>query len=200
MVDFLIGFGIEGLALPPLNKFVMEGSLSEQEHLLISNMLGDLENYWASDFFECLEYDKLFVKNIFCSLVYQKNLNGQIRLSRNPAEVIWGRRRSKRMTEKYWQRTSLKAYTLLAWLFFPSNPQKASKMIDSIFEQCHGLAGPDFVRDRENIASADSLTLNCRFLVKSLTNKSTRLYGGFHDIYMKRLSQRRGLRLLIRIT
>jgi hypothetical protein len=197
MFDFLIGFGIEGLALPPLNKFVMEGSLDEQEHLLISNMLGDLENNWASDFLECLEYDKLFVKNIFCSLVYQKNLKGQIRLSRNPAEVIWGRRRSQRMTEHYWQRKSLKAYTILVWLFFPSNPQKAGKMIDSIFEQCHGLADPDFVRDKENISSADSLTLNCRFLVKTLTNKSTRLYGGFRHVYMTRLSQRRGLRLLI---
>jgi hypothetical protein len=199
MIDFLMGFGIEGLALPPLNRFVIEGRPSEEQLQLVSDILGDLENNWYSDCFECLEYDKLFFKNIFCSFVYQTNSKGRVRLSRNPAEVIWPNLLPRDSKEMYSQRKSMKAYTILAWFFFPSTPQKADKMINAIYDKFDAMTRPGFAWDKENIASIDSLTLNCRFLLTLLTSKSTRRYNGFHDIYLKHVSQRRALRLLIAI-
>ena len=199
MFDYLMGFGIEGLALPPLSKFVIEGKLSEEQLQLVSDILGSLENNWCSDSFECLEYDKLFVKSVFCSLVFQTNSKGRVRLSRNPAEVIWPDLLPGASKEMYSQRKSMKAYAILAWFFFPSTPQKADKMIDAIYDKFNAMARPGFAWDKENIASIDSLTLNCRFLVTLLTNRSTRRYNGFHNTYIKHVSLRRGLRLLIAI-
>jgi hypothetical protein len=199
IVDLLIAFGIEGLAFPPLNRFLIENKPSEKQLQILSDVLGNLENNWSSDCSECLEYDKLFVTNTFCSLLYQTNSKGRLRLSRDPAAAIWGRRWTTALAETYWQKKSMKAYTILAWFFLPSTPQKAAEMIDTIFEECSAMTDPDFAWDKENIVPTPTLTLNCRFVVNSLTNKSTKFYGGFHDIYLKRLAQRRGLRLLIAI-
>jgi len=197
IVDFLIGFGIEGLTLPPLNRFLIENGPTETQLQRVSDVLGNLENNWSSDFSQCLEYDKLLITNTFCSLVYQTNSKGRVRLSRDPAAAIWGRRRTIALTETYWQKKSWKVYAILAWFFLPSTPQKAAEMIDEIFEECSAMAEADFAWDKENIVSTIPFKLNCRFVVNSLTNNSTPLYGGFHYLYLKRLAQRRGLRLLI---
>ena len=199
--DLLIGFGIEDLALRPLNRFVIENGLNEKQLQLVLDVLGNLENNWSSDFSQCLEYEKLFIKNAFGSLVYQTNTKGVVRFSRDPAAAIWGHRRRRALAETYWEKKSMKTYTILGWFFFPANPQKAAEMIDSIFEQHSPMASPDFDWHEENIGPSPipALKLNCHSLVDFLTNKSTRLYGRFHDVYLKRLAQRRALRLLIAI-
>lgn len=198
-VDFLIGFGIEGLILPAINRFVIENEPTEKQLRLILETLGNLENNWCRDFSQCLEYDKLFVKNTFCSLAYQTNSKGRVRFSRYPAAAIWRRRTTS--AETFWQKKSMKAYAISAWFFFPPNPQKASEMIDSILEQFTPMASADFNWNEKNAGSNSdpSLKPNCRSLINFLTNKSTCLYGGFHNIYLKHLSQRRGLTLLIAI-
>ncbi len=200
MIDFLIGFGVEGMVFPPLNRFVIENGLSKKQVQLVLDFLGNLENNWISDFLQCLEYEKLFTQSTFCSLVYQTNSKGRVRFSRDPAAAIWPRwRRRKALTETYWEKKSMKTYTILAWFFFPSTPQKAAEMIDSIFEQCSPMALPDFAWDEENIYPSPTppLKLNWFSVVSYNTNKTTRHYDGFHDVYLKRLAQRRALRLLI---
>lgn len=199
IIDFLIGFGIEGLTLPPLNSFVIEGQPSKNQLQLLSETLKNLKNNWCSDFSQCLEYDRLFVKNAFCSLVYQTNPKGRVRLSRNPAAAIGGRFLPRMPAQTYWQRKSMKASTILGWLFLPATPQKAAQMIDTIYEKCRPMTKPEFPWGKENTFANPSLQLNCRFLVMSLTNRSTRLYSRFHDIYLKRLALRRGSRLLTAI-
>jgi hypothetical protein len=199
ITDFLISFGIEGLALPPINRLVIEEQLNDNQLKIVSDSLKNLENNWSSDFSQCLEYDKFFVKNTFCSLVYETDEKGYVRFSRDPAAAIWGRFRLRKLEETYWQRKSMKAYTLLAWFNLPATPQKAAKIVEKIYEECHAMAEPGFAWDKEKIGPPPSLELNCHFLIWSLTNKISRLYGGFHDIYLKRLAQRRGSRLLIAI-
>ncbi|MHC4425389.1 MAG: hypothetical protein ACYSYV_04735 [Planctomycetota bacterium] len=199
MVDFLMGFGIECLAFPPTGRFVIEHRFSQEQLQVVSDALTSLENNWSSDFSECLEYDKLFVKGAFCSLFYQINPGGRVRLSRDPAAAMWPRLRPGELEETYWQRKSMKACTIPAWFFLPATPEKAAEMIDAVYEKHCAKARLDFDWARENTGPRPSLKLNCRSVVTSLTNRSTRLYGGFHDIYMKRLAQRRGLRVLIAI-
>ena len=194
--EILLGFSIEGVVLPPLNRFVIETNPSENQLRLVSDALKNLKNNWCSDFSKCLEYDKLFVKNAFCCVAYQTNPQGSARLSRNLTGGIFRRRLR---TQTYWQKKSMKAYTIAAWLFLPSAPQKAVEMVDKIFEDANDLAEPDFPWGEENLRSLPRFKLNCRYLVESMTNRSTRLYPPFHDVYLKRLAQRRGARLLTAI-
>ncbi len=199
IIDFLIGFGIEGLALPPINSLVIEGQLNDKQLGIISGNLKNLQNNWYSDFPQCLEYDKFFVKNTFSSLVYETDVKGRVRFSRNPAAAIWERFRLRKLKETYWQRKSMKAYAILTWFTLPATPQKAAEIIEKIYEKHHALAEPGYSWDKEKIAPPPSLEFNCQFLIWALTNRTSRLYGGFHDIYLKRLAQRRGSRLLIAI-
>ena len=61
------------------------------------------------------------------------------------------------------------------------------------------MASPDFAwsRQRPGPNPIPYSKLNCRALINFLANKSTRHYGGLHNIYLKRLAQRRASRLLI---
>ncbi|HUV67410.1 MAG TPA: hypothetical protein VMW24_26200, partial [Sedimentisphaerales bacterium] len=172
-------------------------NVSGEQLRFLAETLGTLENNWSDDFSQCFEYDTLFVKNAFCSLVYQINSNGRVRLSRDPAAALWGRYRTRAPAETYWQRKSMKTYTILAWLFFPSTPYKAAEMIDTIFEGYRSMAEPSFAWGKENRAAAGLRSLNCRLFLSSLVNRTTLQYDGFHDIYPKRLLQRRGTRVLI---
>ena len=199
ITDFLIGFGIENPVIPSLNRFVVEDKPTQQQLQFISNSLRNLDNNWRCDFLACVEYEKLFIKNTFCGLAYQINPQGQVRLSRDPAAAIWGYSRKRALAETYWQRESMKAFTILAWFFLPATPEKAGEMIDEIYEKCLAMAEPDFAWDKEDIISMPSLELNCRFLVMSQTNKLTRHNGRFHDIYLRRLAMRRGTQLLVAI-
>ncbi len=199
MVDFLIGFGIEGLSLWPINRLVIEGQLNDKQLRIISDNLANLENNWSSDFLKCLEYDKLFVKNIFCSLVFEKDAKDRMRYSRNPAAAIWQHQRLRRLQETYWQRKSMKAYAIAAWFTLPATPGIASEIVEKVYEEYNAMADNGFDWDKLLIAPDPSLELNCRFLIWLLTKRTSRPYNGFHDIYLKRLAQRRGLRLLVAI-
>ena len=195
--DFLIGFGIEGIALPRINRFIVESNVSGEQLRFLAETLGTLENNWSDDFSQCFEYDTLFVKNAFCSLVYQTDPNGRVRLSRDPAAAISGFRRPRTPAEAYWQRKSMKASAMFAWFFVPSTPDQAAELIDAVFEQYRSMADPNFAWDKLDNARSGFHSLNCYFLVWSLINRTTLQYDGFHSIYPKRLLQRRGTRVLI---
>jgi len=198
IVDFLISFGIEGLALWPVNRLVIEEQLNDKQLKIVSDNLTNLENNWCSDFSQCLEYDKFYVKNTFCSLVFETDAKDRVRYSRNPESAIWGHFRLRKF-ETYLQRTSMKAYTILAWFALPATPKKVTEIIEKTYEEYHAMAESGYAWDKEKIAPPPSLKLNCRFLIRLLTNRISRRYNGFHYIYLKRLAQRRGLRLLIAI-
>ena len=198
ITDFLICFGIEDLAFTPISRLLIEERLDDKQLGIVSDSLINLENTWSSDFSQCLEYNKLFIKNAFCSLVFEKNSNNHVRYSRNPEDAIWGRFRLKKLKETYWQKISMKAYTILAWFVLPDTPQKASEIIDNIYDEYYTMAEPDFAWDKENIGRY-SLEFNCRFLLWALSDRISGRFDGFHDIYLKRLTQRRGLKLLIAI-
>ena len=195
--DFLIGFGIEGITLPRINRYLIEGNMSDKQLQLVIDTLGNLEDNWSSDFLQCFEYDRLFVKNTFCSLVYQRDAKGHVRLSRDPAAAIAGFPRPKTPAEAYWQRKSMKASALFAWFFVPATPDQATELIDAVFEPYRAMADPNFAWERKDAARSGSYSLNCYFLVWSLIKRTTLQYDGFHSIYPKRLLQRRGTRVLI---
>jgi hypothetical protein len=198
MVDFLIGFGIESITLRPLNRFVVQGQANEEQLQRISQSLENLKNTWSSDFRKCLDYDKLFAKNAFCTLAYQRNLQGKVRLSRNPiAAIRYGFRRMTPQT--YWQKTSTKASAMLAWWFLPATPGRAARMIDTHYEKYYQMAEPDFDWQQVHIDPVPRFRPNSRFVIRMLTDNTTRLYRPFHETYLRRLALRRGSRLLVAI-
>lgn len=198
MVDFLIGFGIESITLRPLNRFVVQGQANEEQLRRISQSLENLKNTWSADFRKCLDYDKLFAKNAFCTLAYQRNLQGKVRLSRNPiAAIRYGFRRMTPQT--YWQKTSTKASATLAWWFLPATPSRAARMIDTHYEKYYQMAEPDFDWQQVHIDPVPRFRPNSRFVIRMLTDNTTRLYRPFHETYLRRLAVRRGSRLLVAI-
>ena len=92
----------------------------------------------------------------------------------------------------------MKTYAVFAWFTLPATPQKAAEIIEKIYKQYHAMADPGFNWDKRTIQSP-SLEFNTRFLIWLLARKVSPTYSGFHDIYLKRLAQRRGLRLLVAI-
>ncbi len=198
MVDFLIGFAIESIALRPLNRFVVQGQANQERLRRISQSLENLKNNWSCDFRKCLDYDKLFAKSAFCTLAYQRNAQGEVRLSRNPVAAIrYGFRR--KVPQDYWQRTSTKASAMLAWWFLPSTPDGAARMIDAHYRKYYTMTDPDFDWQQAHVDPVPRFRPNCRFVIRMLTDNTTRLYRPFHETYLKRLAVRRGSRLLVAI-
>ena len=198
MVDFLIGFGIESIALRPLNRFIVQGQANQEQLQRISQSLENLKNNWSLDFCKCLDYDKLFAKSAFCTLAYQRNPQGKVRLSRNPVAAIrYGFRR--KVPQDYWQKTSTKVSAMLAWWFLPSTPSRAAQMIDAHYKKYYEMAAPDFDWQQAHIDPVPRFRPNCRFVIRMLTDNTTRLYRPFHETYLKRLAVRRSSRLLIAI-
>jgi hypothetical protein len=198
MDDFLHSFSIEGRALTPIKRFVIEEQLNDEQLGILNDGLVNLENNWSSDFLQCLEYEKLFVQNTFCSLAFEKNIKNRIRYSRYPADAIRGRFRRIWFERTYEYKKSMKACAILAWFIFPATPQKAAEMIDEVYEEYFAMTETGFDWDKQ-ADQPPALELNCRFLIWLLSKRISQPYNGFHDIYFKRLTQRRGLRLLTAI-
>jgi hypothetical protein len=196
MLDFLVGFGIEGIGLLPLNRFVIEGHPNQGQLERICESFNSLDNNWSADFHKCLEYDKLFMKNAFCTFAYEVNPQGKIRVSRNPAAVIRPGLARRPPAQDYWEKTSAKASALLASLFFPSTPQEVTELIDDLYVKYHVMAEPGFNWREPAPEPAPRVRLNPRFMLTLFTHTTRRLYRPFRGTYFRQLTLRRGSRLL----
>jgi len=201
MLDFLVGFYVENLALVQLNRFVIEGEPGTQQLKLISETSTNLQNNWSSDFIKKLESDNLFCKNAF-GLFYEINSEGHIRLSRNPAAVIRNLFLDWRLGRRYLEIKPHRAYASLAWLFLPSAPRRVARIIGTSYKKYYTMAQPDFDWDREPIEPHLRFKLNYHYIVKAFImdmNSSDRLNHSFHDSYLQQIALRRGSRLLAAI-
>ncbi len=224
MIDLLTGFGIEGLALTQLNRFVKEGKASREKLELIADSIKGPENNWCSDLIRALEYEKLFTKNTFCNLAYQVNPQGKIRLSRDPYAGMREQSQDELKASEiqdpedlvalerilhptYLQRKLMKANTILNWLFMPYTPQKAGEIIDAGFEKHYAMAQRDFDWSKQphksdsplRRANWDRFRFDFKYFARVTADMLEESYYGIHDVYLKTLSLRRGSRLLITI-
>ncbi|MFB0525783.1 MAG: hypothetical protein ACETVZ_09585 [Phycisphaerae bacterium] len=222
IIDFLVGFAIEGLALSQLNRFVIEGQPNGEQLELIGNTIKGLKNNWSSDWPKILDLEKLHSKNTLCSSTYQVNPQGKVRLSRDPCagmkeqwqeELKVGKIQDSEaiatlqrlLYPTYLQRKRCKAKTILSWFFMPSTPQKAAKIIDGSYERYYAMTGPNFNWQKEPkeypITSLFSFTFlyNYRRKIERIADISGPVYYKIHEIYVRNLSLRRGSRLLTAI-
>jgi hypothetical protein len=199
IIDFLTGFAIEGLALTQLNRFVMESHPNAEQLELIGDSIKGLEDNWGSDFIKILEHEKLFRQNTFCSLAYQVNPRGKVRLGREPTAPSRATEAQKSPTLSYPQRKLLKAHTILNWFFMSSTPQKVAAMFEASSERYYAMAEPDFDWDKGPDQFRPRLRANYDYVVDVLTNLLAPAYYSVHDTYLRNLSLRRGSRLLVAI-
>jgi hypothetical protein len=199
LTDVLVGAGIEIFSTNQLKRFIIEGDATEKHLDLIEKALAKVKHDWGTDLPRILDYEKLVAKN-FCGMFYEINLKGKTRLNPGEATRVMTAQLPEDVKEKfvitYWRGRLIKASTIWAWFYMPSTPQKAGEIINSEYEKLYAMADPDF-----NWAGkpAKMLTFNClnyRYLVVPVI-ELVPVYGGTHDIYLRNISQQRGILLTI---
>ncbi len=195
----IVGSAIESIGLQQLNRFVIEGRPSEQQLQLLSSSLIGAENNWDSDLCKILDFEKLYAKNMLCSMAYEINPEGKIRLTRD-LFALWRKQSPQEFPPPtYFRRKLCKVQTILKWLFYPPSPEKISEIIDASFEKCYAMAEPDFDWDKEPGEFQPSWKATYSATIEMLITMQSSSYYSIHDMYLKNLAFRRGSRLLIAI-
>ena len=203
-IDFLLASAIKGLALTQLNRFVIERESTAEQLQLISNASGDLKNNWGSQFKRFLETDKLLTKNTICSMAYEVNPEGEVRLSRNPIASVSATQSQELPTLT---RVLYKAKTIFNWFFMPSTPQKAAEIFDASFDRYNAMTEPDFdwvtqPQNFDQLFTKSKLirsSLNYRYFARLIVELSEGAYFGLHDAYLRSLAVPRSSRVLIAV-
>jgi hypothetical protein len=201
MMDFLVGFAIENLALTHLNRFTIEGQPTEKQLQLIANSLPDLKNKWSSDFRRQLDYDKLLCKNMF-SFLYEINQKDKVRFNRtNPTAVIKAWSGQEVPTPTYPRRKLAKASVIVGWFFIPPTPQKVANIVDATYEKYYATANSNFDWSKKPPEVQPQVKLNFPYMIEFFANMSGGggTYDRFHELYLKFLAFRRGSRLLVAV-
>jgi hypothetical protein len=210
-MDFLVGTAVERLALTQLNRFVIEGEPTVEQLQRISGSTRDLENNWVSVLKKGLECDKILTKNTFCSIAYEVNPEGKVRLSRDPIASFRTAYPQELPTQTYWNRRLHRAKAILAWFFITSTPQEVAEIIDTSYDQHYATSEPDYDWTKQPLAFDPNLMktiitrfrLNDKYIYQCLAQFSVELsketYFDLHNVYLKNLTLRRGSRILIAI-
>ncbi len=199
MICHLVGIAIESLGLQQLNQLVIEGQPKPEQLQLIADSLIGAENNWGSDWRKMMDFEKLYAKNMFCSIIYEKNAEGKVRFRRGRLSLTDEHLPQEFPPPTYLQKKLFKAKTIFNWLNYPSSPEKVAKIFDTSFEKHYAMAEPDFDWSKEPAESRPNWKLNDRSIVESLTSISNPAYYRIHELYLRGLTSRRGSRLLVAI-
>lgn len=207
IIHQLVGFAIESIGLQQLNRFVIEGRPSEQQLQLLSSSLIGAENNWGSDLCKILDFEKLSAKNMFCSMAYEKNAEGKVRLSRSTLAARYEQYTQKIPSKTYHRRKCAKLGVIFVWLYVPSAPEKIGEMVDASYARYYAITEPGFDWTREPQQLLSFLTpsnfrrirFNYEYGTKLIADMSVESYYRIHESYLRNLAFRRGSRLLIAI-
>ena len=103
----------------------------------------------------------------------------------------------------YWQKKLQKAKTVLLWLVFPSEPQKAGEIIDGEYQVNYKMLEPDYDWQQEpeeliqffNWKTFTSMQFNFRYFVKIMVQFSSN-YHQLHRLFLRFDAAKRGTLLL----
>lgn len=203
LVEHLVGWAIEELATKQLNKFIVAGKAREADLDVIEDVLVRNKRNWSSDCVRLLEYEKLIQKNTNCSLCFQINSEGKIRLSHDPTAAIRASLPEEFGPITYLQKKVVKAYVILAWFVMPSTPEEIASIVDEEYERLFAMADPnyDWQKEPEEIPITSlfstSAGLNFRYFVKVMADMEEEVYFGIHDLYVRTIAEQRGSRIII---
>lgn len=211
MLFHIVGFGVERLALEQLNQYLIQGQPGPKKLLLISNSIIGVENNWCTYWPRCLDFEKLYGKNMLCRIAYEKNSEGKVRLNRNILSlrsilsITDDQFQQKYPPPPYFRRKIYKAKTIFNWLNYPSSPEKLAKIIDAAYEQYHAMIEPDYdwsIEPKKWDQAFKSInfrraSFNFKYFIQSSIDMSEIAYYKHHEWYLKNLALRRGSRLLV---
>ncbi len=193
LIDMLVGYASESLAISRLKRFIVMQNPEDPHLTLIEKALAKIEHNGNHDFSSCIEFEKLFMKNLiaFC---YEVNLKGKTRLSRNP---LASQAAQFGIQQNYWLEKLTKAATILSWFFIPG-PQEMSKLVDNAFEKYSILAKPDF-DCQEHLTQQDRppLKLNFNCMIERLVYMAGESYFMVHGVYLQHQANKKASSLII---
>ena len=191
LIYHLMG-AVESLSLEKLNRFVIENQPTEDQLRLISSSIKNLQNSWGEDLRNILDFEKLYVKNQFGSMVYEINPQGKTRCSRNSLSSSLGINQS----QEYQRRKCAKLGVILEWFYVPSSPEKIGDIVDSCCKKNYAMTRPDFNWNTQSDELHSRFKLNYGYTVEFMTDLTYSTYYQIHERYLRYLSLRRGSRLL----
>jgi hypothetical protein len=206
MIDILVGYAIEGISVRPLQRFVVTTDVAQEHLRAVEEALAEIEHDWASDLYRILEYERLWAKNVLCSLAYQVNSEGKVRLSRDPMRHLRAQWPEVMRPPTYWQCKRTKASTVVRWFLMPGTPQATGKAVDDSFQRYYAMAKPDYDWDTEPkrlmslvhyITYSQLLSLGYRHFTMLIRTLSVESYCGIRGIYLRAVVNKRGTQLLI---
>ena len=204
-LDCLVGMAIENLAIRQLKKFVVLFDSAETHLCSVDEMIGSIKHDWSHDLPKFLNNEKIMTKT-FLSLFYEINKEGKIRLSRYSMAKLKPQSPEEFQAKPFLQRKAIKTSTILVWLFMPSTPQKAAKIIDEAFEKNYAMADPEFDWEKEHKTPLSfvfdkwgfvRIKFNYHFLADSMADMISVTHYKTHDCYLKMLATKRGCLLLV---
>jgi hypothetical protein len=222
-IGFLVGISIETLTIVHMNRIVIEKEMLDKHIKIIEKALSNIKNDWNSIYANTLEYDKLITITDI-AMYYEINVNGRIRLSRDP----WARIRATArefyqgseidikqqnptlipfLYPSYLQKKLIKAKTMLRWLSMPSNPEKAAAILDTCLDNYDFMAEPDFdwkkqpqeVDPFNKWNNFNRLMFYNMHIEQFIADKWVESNYSTYNTYLRMLTQRRGSRLLLAI-
>jgi hypothetical protein len=70
MLDLLVGYAIEALAIRQLQRFIVSTDITEGHLQTVERVLDEVEHDWSSDISRVLEYDRLWVTRILLAWLF----------------------------------------------------------------------------------------------------------------------------------
>jgi hypothetical protein len=200
LIDNLVGFAIEALAMRQFNRLIVTGDVTEEQLDVIEETLAKVRHDWSYDLPRFLECEKLFTKN-FWGMFYETNSKGWVRRGRNPMKTVRAEGPQKLPPLTYWHKRLDRMYLIFSWFYMPSTPQRVGEIIDDSFEALYAMAKPDFnwqkKREEPEKFSLTLLKFNYRFMIKMLVQILEPVYYRIHDTYLRPIADDRGSRLLV---
>jgi len=199
MIDFMVGFSIEHMALEQLNRFVIEGQPGEKQLRLIANSIKGPKNNWGPDWQKILDFEKLYAKNTLCGMVYEADSEGKTRLTRRSFASTIGQSPQQLPAGTYSRRKCAKLGVIFVWLYVPSAPEEIGEIVDASYAKYYAMTEPGFDWDKEPVEFRPHWKVNYLSGVKLIANLPEQAYYRVHEIYLRNLELRRGSRLLTAI-
>jgi hypothetical protein len=196
IIDMLVGIAVESLATNQFNRFVVTGDATEERLSVIEKAVADVKHDWSSDLPRVLECEKLMAKNLW-AFFYEVNSEGRTRFRRDPTAAMREQFPEDMPLLNYWQKKLIRAHTILIWFYFPSNPQKAAKIIDAAYEKYYAMAKPNFDWKKGPKELSPRFRLNYQYLIEHMANMLEAPYYRIHDLYLRAIATQRGSQLII---
>jgi len=193
MTELLVSIAIEGVAIGQFKRLVVTGDATNESLEFVSKALPELKNTWGNDWPTILDYEKIYTKNSFGRL-YQVNEDGKVRFCRSLESFV---PKESGITLSYLRGKIWKLTTIWLWFVLPHSPQKAGKLLDEEFTKYYEMADPNYPWPSQSpeFTLPKVSWLPWRFMDSAKPFEF--MYHHFHDIYLRTIAGRRGIKILI---